>query len=105
MELGKYFQSFDEANKAQDHYKMMSAMQQFFSEIHSAHDNAILSFYSMAQQFELLGLNSKPIKDAVIARVTAQYARYSELWRDAAIGLNALLQADGRSQEKIPIKS
>lgn len=105
MELAKYFREFDEANKAQDHYKMMATMQKFFNEIHHLDEENILAFYSMAQQFELLGMNTKPIKDAVIARVKAQYAHYSATWRDAAIGLNSLLEADNRYSERITIKS
>jgi len=103
MEIAQYFREFDEANKAQDHYKMMTAMQKFFNEIHAANEKNVLSFYSMAQQFELIGMQTKPIKDDVIARVTAQYDRYSGTWRDAAIGLNTLLRADNRNLAIITI--
>lgn len=103
MELEKYFKEFDEANKAQDHFRMMSAMQKFFNEIHNADEGRVLSYYSMASQFELLGLQAKPIKDAVIARVKAQYQQYTAMWKAAAVGLNSLLATDGRSEEQIKI--
>ncbi|HRH30632.1 MAG TPA: hypothetical protein PK886_01005 [Candidatus Paceibacterota bacterium] len=103
MELAKYFKEFDDANRAQDHYKMMEAMQKFFKEIHNADETEILSYYSMASQFELLGMNAQPIKDAVTARVKSQYNRYPGTWKSTAVGLNALLYSDQRSYEKIQI--
>lgn len=104
MELQKYFKEFDEAVKAQDHYQMMAAMQKFFNEIHKANEADILSYYSMASQFELLGMTTQPIKDAVMARVKSQYALYSGTWRSAAVGLNSLLSADGRDNHQIVLK-
>lgn len=105
MELEKYFKEFDDANRAQDQYKMMAAMQKFFNEIHKAHEKDILSYYSMASQFELLGMKAQPIKDAVIARVKSQYDLYSGTWRTTAVGLNALLDGDFKSYLKITLKS
>ena len=46
MELAKYFKEFEEANQAQDHYKMMVIMQKFFDSIHNAHESVVLSYYS-----------------------------------------------------------
>jgi hypothetical protein len=104
MEITKYFKEFDEASKAQDHYKMMEAMQKFFKEIHETdYGKGILSYYSLAQQFETLGMPAKAIKDAVIARVKSQYASYKGLWKEDAVGLNSLLEADGRAYEMIRI--
>lgn len=105
MGIEKYFKEFNEANKAQDHYQMIAVMQRFFNEIHSADENVVLSYYSMASQFELFGINSKPIKDAVIARVTSQHGRFSTLWKPAAVGLNSLLVAEGRDKEQIVIEN
>ncbi len=99
MELAKYFKEFDVANRVQDHYKLMTAMQKFFKEIHNANGAEILSYYSMASQFELFGMNAKPIKDAVTARVKSQYYEYPAIWKSVAIGLNTLLSTDGSSEQ------
>ncbi len=101
MELAKYFKEFEEANQAQDHYKMMVIMQKFFDSIHNAHESVVLSYYSMASQFESLGLKAKPIKDAVVARVKGGYTQYPNTWKETAAGLNALLIADKRESEII----
>lgn len=104
MEIEKYFKEFDDANKAQDHYRMMAAMQKFFKEIHCATQSDVLSYYSMASQFELLGMKAQPIKDAVVSRVKSQYNSYPATWKPAAAGLNALLEADGKSNHQIILK-
>jgi hypothetical protein len=103
MEIAKYFKEFDEATKAQDHYKMIATMQKFFNEIHKVGEKDVLSYYSLASQFELLGMEAKTIKDAVIARVKSQYDSYPATWRQAAVGLNALLIADSKSHHQIVI--
>lgn len=97
MELQKYLQEFDDASKKQDHIKMMAAMQEFFSKIHSADERngTLLGLYSMAQQLEVLGMNSRVIKQAVRARVASQSAQYPSTWQGVTEALNSLLAADG----------
>ncbi len=97
MELQKYLQEFDDASKKQDHIRMMAAMQEFFSKIHSADERngTLLGLYSMAQQLELLGINSLVIKHAVRARVASQSASYPATWKEVVVALNSLLAADG----------
>lgn len=104
MELAKYFKEFDDANKSQDHYKMMEAMQKFFKEIHTSSHEELLSYYSMASQFEMLGMKAQPIKDAVVARVKSQFASYPAMWKNTAVGLNSLLSADNKPSQCIQLK-
>ncbi len=97
MELQKYLQDFNDASKNQDPIKMMAAMQEFFSKIHSADERngTLLGLYSMAQQLEVLGINSLVIKQAVRARVASQNEKYPSTWQSVVVALNSLLAADG----------
>lgn len=105
MELEKYLQDFDNAQRNQDHFKMMAAMQEFFSKIHGAdhREGFLLGIYSMASQLETTGINANAIKAAVRSRVASQYAETPYTWKAIAVGLNALLESDAMSDQKITI--
>lgn len=106
METGLFLQEISDAGKQQDPVKMMNAMQKFFSAIHNAdHKNGtLLGIYSMAQQLESMGLNAQAIKNAVRARIASQYAQYTSMWKEAAVGLNALLDNEGVNGPFLKIK-
>ena len=96
MELSLFLQEINDASKAQDHFKMISAMQKFFTEIHkgdTSNGSELLGIYSMARQLELMGLKADAIKDAVISRITSQQKAYPSTWKETAIALNSLLGA------------
>jgi len=103
MELAQYVREFKSATDNQDHFAMMEAAQKFFTMIHSAEydDGKLLGIYSMAQQMETVGMDTKSIKLAVRSRVESQYAYRSILWQGTVIALNSLLIADG--QPTIPL--
>jgi|GEM_PF-5806030 len=105
MELQLFLQEFDDASKQHDHFKMLSAMQKFYSAIHNADEKngTLLGLYSMAQQLEKMGMNGDIIKEAVISRITSQHQKYSALWKDAATGLNSLLEGDRKHNRLIVI--
>ena len=104
MEIGKFLKDFKEASDKQDHFAMMQATQNFFKKIHEAGrtDGELLGIYSMAQQLEVVGLDTRSIKNAVRSRVEAEYASWPTLWKSVAVGLNSLLASDG--QPLIPLK-
>lgn len=106
MQLQKFLQEFSEANANQDHFKMLEAMQKFFSAIHNANekDGVLLGLYSMAQQLESMGLNGQVIKNAVHSRIASRYAQYPATWKEVTVGLNTLLRTDNRGYEQITIK-
>jgi len=105
MEISKYLQEFQQAQNAQDHFKMIEAMQKFFSQIHTMDENngTLLGIYSMAQQLDKMGMDAQTIKNAVVARVKSQYGRYPASWELVALGINSLLESEGRMGDRINV--
>lgn len=96
MELATFAKEFKQAGESNDHFAMMEAAQKFFTMIHESEytDGKLLGIYSMAQQMEAVGMDTKSIKLAVRSRVESQYGRWSILWKSTVVALNSLLAAD-----------
>lgn len=93
MEISTMVQEFNSAAQEQDASKMMSALQAFFTEIHSAgiDDGAkLLGVYSMAEQLSVTGMNTEILKKAVSAKVLALSQKYPSSMKETVFALQYL---------------
>lgn len=93
MEISTMVQEFNSAAHGQDASKMMSALQAFFTEIHSAgmDDGAkLLGVYSMAEQLSTTGMNTTVLKKAVSARILALSQKYPSTMKETVVALQHL---------------
>jgi hypothetical protein len=105
MDLVQYFEDLNSSlKKALEPQQMLEIMAKFFSSIHNATEadcSSLLSTYSLCQQLESFGFDSKPVRLAIKARVVKGYyecqyikEKKYEAWLACVNTLNVLLRAD-----------